>query len=216
MARTTSDTDIREIQTQVKNDDLIRERRSQIVDAAVSLFIKNGYHKTTTRALAKETGLSIGSLYEYVSTKDDVLYLVCMAIHAEVEKGVTAALIRPEAGKGALAEIIKEFFLVCDRMSDHMLLMYQVTQFLPPKWQRKVLEAELRITEIFISAIRQLRNAGKLPPLTEPMITLIGHNISVLGHTWAFRRWFFAKYFTIEQYIEQQTNFIMCSLENQL
>ncbi len=35
------------------------------------------------------------------------------------------------------------------------------------------------------------------------------HNISVLGHTWAFRRWYFRKQFTIEQYIDQQTDFIM-------
>jgi len=206
--------DTREIQTHVKNPELVRERRDQIVDAAVRLFVKHGYHKTTTRALARETGMSIGSLYEYVRTKDDVLYLVCMAIHAGVESGVTEALARPTEGKAALAEVIREFFLLCDRMSDHMLLMYQVTQFLPPKWQRKVLEAELRMTDVFIDAIRELRDIGKLPPLDDSMINIMGHNISVLGHTWAFRRWYFARNFSIDQYIAQQTEFIMSFLEH--
>ena len=176
------------------------------------LFIKHGYHKTTTRALAKETGLSIGALYEYISTKDDVLYLVCIAIHAEVEEGVKQALARPTVGREALAEVIREFFLVCNRMSDHVLLMYQVTHFLPRKWQEKVLEAEMRITNLFVEAMRELRDLGKLPNLDDDTINLIGHNISVLGHTWAFRRWYFARNFTIEQYIEQQTNFIMSVL----
>ncbi|MEE4136534.1 MAG: TetR/AcrR family transcriptional regulator [Desulforhopalus sp.] len=207
------DRDVREIVTQIKNQDLVRERRRQIVDAAVNLFIRFGYHKTTTRALARETGLSIGSLYEYISTKDDVLYLVCIAIHAEVEHGVKEALARPTVGKAALAEVIREYFLVCHRMSDHVLLMYQVTHFLPPKWQEQVLEAELRITNLFIDAMRELREMDKLPGLADHTINLIGHNISVLGHTWAFRRWYFAKNFTIEEYTEQQTAFIMSFLE---
>jgi len=207
------DTDSREVVTHIKNQELVKTRRRQIVDAAVKLFIKFGYHKTTTRALARETGLSIGSLYEYVSTKDDVLYLVCIAIHTEVEQGVKAALARPTVGKRALAEVIREFFLVCNRMSDHILLMYQVTHFLPLKWQEKVLEAELRITNLFIEAMRELRELGKIPQLDDDTINLIGHNISVIGHIWAFRRWYFAKNFTIEQYIEQQTEFIMSFLE---
>ncbi len=202
-----------EVVTHIKNQELVIERRRQIVDAAVKLFIKYGYHKTTTRALAKATGLSIGSLYEYVSTKDDVLYLVCIAIHTEVEHGVKEALARPTVGKAALAEVIREFFLVCNRMSDHVLLMYQVTHFLPLKWQEKVLEAELRITNLFVEAMCELRELGKLPQLDDATITLIGHNISVIGHIWAFRRWYFAKHFTIEQYIEQQTQFIMSFLE---
>ena len=208
-----SDTHSQEVVTHIKNQELVKERRRQIVDAAVKLFIKYGYHKTTTRALAKATGLSIGSLYEYVSTKDDVLYLVCIAIHSEVEQGVKEALTRPTVGKAALAEVIREFFLVCNRMSDHVLLMYQVTHFLPFKWQEKVLQAELRITNLFIEAMRELRQLGKLPQLDDDTINLIGHNISVIGHIWAFRRWYFAKQFTIEQYIEQQTEFIMSFLE---
>ena len=202
-------TNTKEVATQFKNKELVKERRRQIVDAAVPLLIERGYHKTTIRALAKATGLSIGSMYEYITTKDDVLYLVCMAIHAEVEHGVMEALRRPLEVKAAVAEVIREYFLVCDRMSDHLLLMYQVTHFLPPKWQQKVLEAELRITDIFIQAIVELKERGHLVSLDNDTINLMGHNISVLGHTWAFRRWYFGKHFTIEQYIEQQTDFIM-------
>lgn len=198
----------REVETQIKNKELVKERRRQIVDAAVQLFIQRGYHKTTTRALAKATGLSIGSLYEYVSTKDDVLYLVCIAIHSEVEQGLKEAFSRSSQGWEAVVEIIREYFLVCDRMSDHVLLMYQVTHFLPKKWQEKVLEAEMRITDLFVQALTQLNNTGELPHLDDATINLISHNISVLGHTWAFRRWYFAKNFTITQYTEQQTEFI--------
>ena len=66
-----------EVPTQIKNPQLVRERRRQIIDSTVELFIEHGYHKTTTRMIAKAANFSIGSLYEYVSSKEDLLYLVC-------------------------------------------------------------------------------------------------------------------------------------------
>ena len=101
-------TKTREIPTLVKNQALVAQRRRQIVDAAVNLFIDSGFHKTTTRQIARAAGISIGSLYEYIATKEDVLYLVCESIHQEVDLGVTDALARAPGGKGALTEVIRE------------------------------------------------------------------------------------------------------------
>jgi len=197
------------VPTQIKNPDLVRERRRQIVDSTVHLFVEHGYHKTTTRMIAKEAGFSIGSLYEYVGSKEDVLYLVCEAIHIEVNKAVEETLSCSEQGTNTLAEAIREFFMVCERMNDHILLMYQVTQFLPDKWKAKVLENELGITDIFISLLARLSGKGNIPHLDSNVISLVGHNISVLGQMWAFRRWYLARAFTIEDYIELQTDFIL-------
>ncbi|MCH7960453.1 MAG: helix-turn-helix transcriptional regulator, partial [Candidatus Hydrogenedentes bacterium] len=64
------------IPTQVKDSELVVQKRREIVDAAVGLFIRKGYHQTTTRKIAREAGFSIGSLYEYIASKEDILYLV--------------------------------------------------------------------------------------------------------------------------------------------
>ncbi len=197
------------VPTQIKNPELVRERRRQIVDSTVHLFVEHGYHKTTTRMIAKAAGFSIGSLYEYVGSKEDVLYLVCTAIHAEVERAVEDALAGSVNGTATLAEVIREYFHVCDKMNDHVLLMYQVTQFLPKKWQLKALENELRITDIFIKVLDKLSGKGDIPDLDKKMIALVGHNISVLGQMWAFRRWYLRKHFTIDEYIKYQTEFIL-------
>jgi len=37
--------DTKEVATQIKNKELVIERRRQIVDAAVKLFIQHGYHR---------------------------------------------------------------------------------------------------------------------------------------------------------------------------
>jgi TetR/AcrR family transcriptional regulator, cholesterol catabolism regulator len=201
-----------DVPTQVKDPDLVERRRRQIVDAAVRLFVENGFHKTTTRQIAQAAGFSIGTLYEYVASKEDVLYLVCDAIHAEVERGVAEVMGQAMGGWEALRGVIREYFLVCDRMSDHILLIYQETKSLTNKWQKKVLENEVRITELFKGALECLCSKEGLAGPDEAALELMAHNIMVLGHMWTFRRWFFRRRFRIEDYISHQTALIMREL----
>ncbi len=199
----------RDIPTQVKDPELVQRRRRRIADAAVQLFIDNGFHKTTTRQIARAAGSSIGSLYEYFASKEDILYMVCESIHAEVERGISEALSRAAGNREALAWVIRKYFEVCDRMSDFILLIYQETQSLPSQWQKRVLENELRITALFVEVLARIRAAGELPDLNEQDIELAAHNIVVLGHMWTFRRWYLSRHYSLDDYIQRQTEFIL-------
>lgn len=203
----------KDIPTQVKNPDLVQRRRRQIADAAVQLFIEKGFHKTTTRQIARAAGSSIGSLYEYFTSKEDILYMVCESIHAEVERGVTEAMSRATVGREALAGVIREYFTVCHRMSDFILLIYQETQSLPAQWQKRVLENELRISGLFVEVLARIAATGELPGIQEQHLELAAHNIVVLGHMWTFRRWYLSRHYSLDDYIDHQTTFIlkMCS-----
>jgi AcrR family transcriptional regulator len=197
-----------DIPTQVKNPELVDRRRRQIADAAVQLFIDKGFHKTTTRQIARAAGFSIGSLYEYFASKEDILYMVCESIHAEVERGVSAAMSQAAGGRDALAKIIHEYFMVCHRMSDFILLIYQETQSLPAQWQKRVLENELRITGLFVEALAGIAKSDNLINLAENNLELAAHNIVILGHMWTFRRWYLAHHYSIEDYIKLQSDII--------
>ena len=199
----------KDIPTQVKDPELVDRRRRQIADAAVQLFIEKGFHKTTTRQIAAAAGFSIGSLYEYFASKEDILYMVCESIHAEVERGVTAAMSQAAGGRDALAKIIHEYFMVCHRMSDFILLIYQETQSLPAQWQKRVLENELRITGLFVEALAGIANSDDLIKIGENNLELAAHNIVILGHMWTFRRWYLGHHYSIEDYIQLQTDIIL-------
>jgi AcrR family transcriptional regulator len=199
----------RDVPTQIKNPNLVEKRRRQIVQAAAKLFIAKGFHKTTTRQIAQAAGFSIGSLYEYVNSKEDVLYLVCESIHEEVERGVANAMQRASGGKEVLTEVIREYLLVCHRMSDFILLIYQETRSLPAVWRKRVLENELRITGILVEVLADLVESGDLTGIDEQSIEMMAHNISVLGHMWTFRRWFLSSHYSIDEYIRIQTEFIL-------
>lgn len=47
-------------------------RRDQIIDAAISCFIRNGIHVTTMADVIAESGLSSGAIYAYFNSKQEL------------------------------------------------------------------------------------------------------------------------------------------------
>jgi AcrR family transcriptional regulator len=204
--------DRKDIPTLVKDPGLVERRRDQIVAAAVGLFIHKGFHRTTTREIARAAAFSIGTLYEYIQSKEDVLYLVCHAIHSAVEARIREAVGQGGTGREALAAALAGYFLVCDRMKDDILLIYQESSSLHPDSLKYVLANEERITEIFVEILRRGVTDGSLRPLDDSAIRLMADNIVVLGHMWTFRRWSLGRRYSLDQYTRLQTSLILSEL----
>lgn len=51
----------------------IRDKRSAIASAAARLFAEKGFHRTTTKAIAREAGVAEGTIYTYFRSKHDIL-----------------------------------------------------------------------------------------------------------------------------------------------
>jgi AcrR family transcriptional regulator len=66
----------RRIPTNVKNEALVLKRHRQICEAVVKHFSKKGYHRTTLREISRESGITLGNLYDYIITKEDTLHFV--------------------------------------------------------------------------------------------------------------------------------------------
>ena len=196
----------------VKDSALVEEKRRRIVEASVELFIRKGYHPTTTREIARAAGVSIGSLYEYVQSKEDVLYLVCDAIHHEMESRMREEVGEAKTAVEILEDAMRAYLQVCDRMQDSILLIYRETASLDSESQRYVLQNEERITQIFADILNQGVADGSFRFEGSDALALMAHNIVVLGHMWAFRRWFLRGKFNLDGYTRYQTSLILHEL----
>jgi AcrR family transcriptional regulator len=56
--------------------ELTERKQRQIVDGASKVLLRKGFGKTSIRDIASAAGMSMGQLYHYISSKDDVLYLM--------------------------------------------------------------------------------------------------------------------------------------------
>lgn len=193
----------------VKDDSLIEVRRKQLMQGAVKLFKEKGFHRTTTREIAKEAGFSIGTLYEYIRTKEDILYLICDSIYIEVHNRL-AELISESSIEG-LKSSIQQYYKLIDDMSDEFTVMYQESKSLPKEALQYVLKKEMEMVALFEQILQHLSECGELSIRPE-QIELAAHHIVVQGQMWAFRRWALNTRYTIEQYIELQTDQLLVGL----
>lgn len=68
--------------TATQNEEIRRQSSAKIMQAAFELFAKHGYETTSIAQIAKEAGVSKGLLYNYFSSKEDLLKsLIEQAMH---------------------------------------------------------------------------------------------------------------------------------------
>ncbi|MBT2688666.1 TetR/AcrR family transcriptional regulator [Bacillus sp. ISL-47] len=203
----------REVQASVKDERLVKKRRDQMIKGAVTLFIQKGFHRTTTREIAKASGFSIGTLYEYIRTKEDVLYLVCDSIYDQVAERLQKGLDTNQGTLESLEQGIADYFKVVDEMQDEVLVMYQEVKSLTKDALPYVLKKEIEMVGMFEHVITLCVENGELD-LPEGKIKMIAHNIFVQGQMWAFRRWSLQKLYTIDEYIQLQTDLLFQGIKN--
>lgn len=196
------------ILSSIKDTSLVEKRRNQIISGALTLFKEKGFHRTTTREIAKESGFSIGTLYEYIRTKEDVLYLVYEAINDHVYKHLEKVIDSKESSIDNLVYIIESYYRLMDEMQEEVIILYQEVKSLQTNVKEIVLQKEREMVLMLKRAIMTCVS----DTLSEEEIELIANNIFVQGHMWGFRRWMLHRQFTIDKYIEMQTKLILQSL----
>lgn len=197
----------REVQASVKDERLVKKRRDQMIKGAVTLFKQKGFHRTTTREIARASGFSIGTLYEYIRTKEDVLYLVCDSIYDEVRDRLQENLDTNQGTLESLKVGIANYFKVMDDLQDEVLVMYQEVKSLTKDALPYVLKKEIEMVAMFEDVIQRCVENGELV-LDEKQVKIIAHDIFVQGQMWGFRRWALQKLYTLEEYTELQTELL--------
>ena len=195
------------IKSKIKDKTLINKKRGHIANKSVELFVKKGYHQTTVREIAKASGMSMGALYDYISTKEDILFLVCDHIHSTVNNKLKSSFTGEKNSLQYLKDAIKEYYTIIDEIQDYMLLLYQETKSLNKNARKYIFNAELELTIIFENILKQCIRE-KTISLKNKDTTLVAHNIMVTGQMWAFRRWAISRDISLKIYIERQTEMI--------
>lgn len=200
------------IKSSVKDAELVEKRRKQIIQSAITLFQKKGFHRTTTREIAKESGFSIGTLYEYVRTKEDVLFLVYEAINDRVYNHLEASVELKAPSLENLYAVIDSYYRLIDDMQEEVVILYQEVKSLAPHLRESILDKERQMVMFLKNALLSSMPEG----FDKQRAELLANNIFVQGQMWGFRRWILRKQFTLDDYIRYQIDFLKYSLNNEV
>ena len=131
------------VPSSAKDVDLIDSKHQQIVNAACRLFFKKGYHRTTIREIALASGMSMGQLYHYISSKDDVLFLTYkqmqMLWYEHLVKSGVEGIKDPMERLTKAVRLTLGFTL---KNKDLFLFLYTETKYLGKRHLQVVLEMD--------------------------------------------------------------------------
>lgn len=187
---------------------LVARRREHIAQCATRVFVENGYERTTVDEIADACAMSKGNLYNYVGSKEDILFLVIDRRLYKTTEFVEGFLSRfgNVSPTRALREFIRVYYQAVDELSDITLFLYQETKYLSGSGRRRIVKSAACDVAVCERLLRRGIEAGEFR-VDNP--TLEAHRIIVLGHMWALRRWFLRKTCTLQEYIREQTESVL-------
>ena len=89
--------------------DVSEERKKQIIDAALNVFSREGFHQARMDDIAQEAGLSKGALYWYFNSKDKIISSLLESFFNREFSKMEEWLKQEGSGKALLSKLIDVF-----------------------------------------------------------------------------------------------------------
>lgn len=199
-----------DIRSYSKNTALVSERREHIARCAAPLLLRQGYDRTSIRDIAQACGMSMGHLYYYIGSKQDIFQIVIDyddRFFTKVEERVNNYdSLKPTQ---ALIKVIEDYFHGMVEANKFTRFYYQEMRNLPPELRERILNREKKFVGEFAKLLQRGCEAGEFK-ITN--INVVANNIILAGHMWVLRRILLDKDYSLDEYIRSQTENILNSI----
>ncbi|MEZ4526846.1 MAG: TetR/AcrR family transcriptional regulator [Desulfobacterales bacterium] len=190
----------------IKNEKTALKNLEKIFCATLKISNRKGYHNMSMRDLSRETGLSMGALYAYFSSKEELLGMLQRQVRTLVRQVLEK---RIESVKGAahmLRMAVKTHLYLSEIMQPWFYFSYMESKNLSDEERKNAIESELA-TE---TMIRNILERGE----AEGVFLSRNHQLSAglvkaMLQEWYINRWKYAKKnVSVDQYADFVLQFI--------
>jgi TetR/AcrR family transcriptional regulator, cholesterol catabolism regulator len=193
------------IDATIKNRALLESKRAVIVQTATKMFIDRGFAQVSVNEVAREANLSIGSLYKYIRTKEDILWLVMDSIFCQLEEAMKTERARAGEPVDSLEETFARYMRAQDVVRRGMLLMYREYPHLSREAQQEFMDRERRVVDVFQSIIEDGVRQGVFR-CADPLLAAL--DILAMGAMWALKGWMLRD-LSLADYVDRQTRLVL-------
>jgi AcrR family transcriptional regulator len=148
-------------------------RRQQILDAARSCFVRNGFHNTSMQDVIAEAGLSVGAVYRYFTSKNEIIEAIADGYSRQIGDVLESVAAQP--GR-PLADAMRAACEVIGEQADPDGALRIAVQV----WAEAVRDERAaaladrffqRFRATFVELAEQATKRGELPAGTDPQAT---------------------------------------------
>jgi TetR/AcrR family transcriptional regulator, cholesterol catabolism regulator len=157
----------------------------KIVNAALKLCNRKGFAAMSLRDLSKETGLSMGALYAYFASKDELLRIMQRQGSAVVMRVLLDQIQGIDDPRSRLSRAIHAHLYLSEVMQPWFYFSYMETKNFPRDEHKKAVEAELLTEKVFMDIIEDGREKGIFRPVRSEILAAL---IKAMLQDWYLKR----------------------------
>jgi AcrR family transcriptional regulator len=177
--------------SRVGDADLVERRRAQIVEAATRLVARQGFAKTVVRDIAEEANISVGLVYEYVRSKEDILFLIYEYWARVWCDGLEKALARSEDPLDQLMSGVSFLVNTADKHTDVTHLFYRETGHLSDYGTEQSKQTEREMVDRLTAVLEAGVQADLLRAETD--CVALAAQLILLSHGWVLKGYLLRK-----------------------
>jgi len=192
---------------QVKKEETVVRNLSRIFDATLKISNEKGFQAMSMRDFSKETGLSMGALYSYFASKDELLDMILRQGRQLVLRILDQHIqpIRDPVAKLEMA--IRVHIYLSEALQPWFYFSFMEAKNMRPEEKEKTVASELYTDQLFAGILKEGQAAG-LFACRDPQQSAGG--IKALLQDWYVKRWKYAKHNTkVDQYADFVVDFVM-------
>ena len=190
---------------QISNQRIAVRRLKKICDATFHLANQGGFQSMTLRKLSEETGMSMGGLYAYISSKDDLALLIYSSLNHYCQKQLDAFLLHDASPSEQLQVLLRCHIYLSELLQPWFYFAYMEARSLYNQ-KHLAIDSEMimenKLTKLIKRGIDE--NEFDLPDGSAKMIRLNASLIKSMLQDWYLKRGKYQKRrVTVDQYANQ-------------
>jgi AcrR family transcriptional regulator len=148
------------IPTTIKNPERVAHRRVELIDVATKMFLERGFHNTSIRDIVRACSFNVASLYMYVSSKEDILYLVAQDLMNNIKQRLEETVLDPDSPERSLEIGFASYCQIVSRFRRPIRLLYREVGFLPSEPRGNVIATVSGVISYFEAIVAKGIAAG--------------------------------------------------------
>jgi TetR/AcrR family transcriptional regulator, cholesterol catabolism regulator len=173
----------------IKKEGVAVKNLVKILDAALTLSNEKGFAAMSLRDLSAKAGLSMGALYTYFSSKEELLQMI-QRQSAVVVQVLLDQIEGIEDPLSKLKRVIQSHLFLSEVMQPWFYFAYMETKNLAKQEHKKAIEAELATEKLLIDIMKEGRDKGVFKSVN---MELTGAVIKAMLQDWYLKRWKYAR-----------------------
>ncbi|GAX89356.1 TetR/AcrR family transcriptional regulator [Effusibacillus lacus] len=157
----------------------------EIAQAAIKLFERKGYHATSVQDIADEVGLQKGSLYHYISSKEELLMKITQQSINGFNRRMEKIIESQVSSKDKLILAIQHHVTYVARNMEMTTVLLREAFSLEPDHHKVIKEETDRYLKLWTTIIDEGVQADEFKPGDSRLIAL-----AILGSANWLHRWY--------------------------